>query len=125
MSIPADRKYTRDHEWLLVDGATGRVGITEYAAQALGDVVYVDLPAVDDELAAGSPCGEIESTKSVSDLIAPATGRVTAVNADVVDAPESINADPWSAWLYELAIDEEGGLLSPDEYRELVEGQDA
>lgn len=126
MTIPTDRMYTRDHEWIRIDGTAAVVGITAYAAEALGDVVYVDLPEEASELIAGGPCGEIESTKSVSDLVAPATGRVTAVNAAVVDAPETVNADPYGAgWLYRLEIDEEGELLTPDEYRELTEGEGA
>jgi glycine cleavage system H protein len=125
VSIPTDRKYTRDHEWLLTDGATGRVGVTAYAADSLGDVVYVDLPDVGSQITAGEPCGEIESTKSVSDLVAPVSGQVTAVNADVVEAPESVSADPWSAWLYEVIFDDDSELITADEYREFVEGLDA
>lgn len=126
MSIPTDRKYTHDHEWLKIDGATGRVGLTDYAAQALGDVVYVDLPDVGAEITAGMQCGEIESTKSVSDLVAPASGRVSGTNADVIDAPERVNADPYGdGWLYEVEVKAEGDLLSPEEYRDLLESQDA
>jgi len=125
LSIPADRQYTRDHEWLRADGATARVGITEYAAEALGDIVYLDLPAVGTRISAGASCGEIESTKSVSDLIAPVTGTVTAHNDDVVAAPENVNADPWSAWLYEVSVEAEGDLLSADEYSAFVEGLEA
>lgn len=126
MEFPADLKFTRDHEWIRITGDTGVVGVTAYAADTLGDVVYVDIPAVGTDLAAGSPCGEIESTKSVSDLVAPVTGQVTAVNDAVVDAPEKVNSDPYGeGWLYEVRVAEEGELLSPEEYRALVEGQDA
>lgn len=126
MESPADLKFTRDHEWIRITGDTGVVGVTAYAADTLGDVVYVDIPAVGTDLAAGSPCGEIESTKSVSDLVAPVTGQVTAVNDAVVDAPEKVNSDPYGeGWLYEVRVAEEGELLSPEEYRALVEGQDA
>ena len=126
MEFPADLKYTRDHEWVRFDGETGVVGITEFAADALGDVVYVDLPEEGTELVAGASCGEIESTKSVSDLVAPVTGPVTGVNDAVVDAPEKVNADPFGeGWLYEVRVTDLGDLLGPEEYRALLGEQDA
>ena len=126
MEFPADLKYTRDNEWVRFDGETGVVGITEFAADALGDVVYVDLPEEGTELVAGASCGEIESTKSVSDLVAPVTGPVTGVNDAVVDAPEKVNADPYGeGWLYTVQVESADGLLDPDEYRALVEEQSA
>ena len=126
MEFPADLKYTRDHEWVRFDGETGVVGITEFAADALGDVVYVDLPEEGTELVAGASCGEIESTKSVSDLVAPVTGPVTGVNDAVVDAPEKVNADPYGeGWLYTVQVESADGLLDPGEDRALVEEQSA
>lgn len=126
MEFPADLSYTRDHEWVRITGDTGVVGITGFAADALGDVVYVDLPEEGTELVAGATCGEIESTKSVSDLVAPVSGQVTGVNDAVVDAPEKVNADPYGdGWLYEVRFDAPGDLLTPEEYRALVEEQDA
>lgn len=126
MEFPADLSYTRDHEWVRITGDTGVVGITGFAADALGDVVYVDLPEEGTELVAGATCGEIESTKSVSDLVAPVSGQVTGVNDAVVDAPEKVNADPYGdGWLYEVRVDAPGDLLTPEEYRALVEEQDA
>ncbi|MPV37679.1 glycine cleavage system protein GcvH [Georgenia subflava] len=127
MSYPEDRQYTADHEWIVVDGDTARVGITAYATEALGDVVYLDLPEVGSSVTAGQTCGEIESTKSVSDLIAPADGEVLAVNESAVDAPETVNADPYEdGWLYTLRVAElPEDLLDADAYAALVEGQGA
>lgn len=120
--IPDDRKYTRDHEWVVL-GSTARIGITEYAAEALGDVVFLDLPAVGQLLQAGSPFGEIESTKSISELIAPVDGRVVAVNAAVVDDPALVNVDPYGAgWLVEIAeVARPAELLDGPAYRQLIE----
>ena len=116
MSYPDDRQYTADHEWIAVDGDTARVGITAYAAEALGDVVYLDLPEVGATLTAGETCGEIESTKSVSDLIAPADGEVTSVNQEAVDAPETVNADPESGgWFAKVKVSD------PSQYEALMD----
>lgn len=104
MVAPHDRKYTSDHEWLLATENTLTVGITQYAADALGDVVYVDLPAVGTAVTAGSAAGEIESTKSVGELIAPVTGTVAEINQSVVDTPELINGDPYGeGWLIRIS----------------------
>ena len=107
--IPEQLRYTTDHEWVAeVDGDGGgavRVGITAFAQSALGDVVYVSLPAVGDTLTAGESCGEVESTKSVSDLFAPLSGQVTAVNTALDSAPELVNSAPYSdGWMYELTV---------------------
>jgi glycine cleavage system H protein len=127
VSYPDDRQYTADHEWIAVDGDTARVGITAYAAEALGDVVYLDLPEVGQTVTAGETCGEIESTKSVSDLIAPADGEVASVNQAAVDAPETVNADPYEqGWLYTLRVTElPQNLLDAAGYGALVEGHGA
>jgi glycine cleavage system H protein len=102
--VPSDLKYSAEHEWVRTgDGAAVRVGITDYAQQALGDVVYVSLPEVGATVTAGSACGEIESTKSVSDLNAPVSGTVTARNDDLDNTPELINSDPYGAgWIIEI-----------------------
>ncbi len=106
--FPEQLHYTTDHEWVAeLDGHAGavRIGITAFAQSALGDVVYVSLPAVGDTLTAGESCGEVESTKSVSDLFAPLSGTVTAVNTALDSAPELVNAAPYSdGWMYELAV---------------------
>ena len=123
MSHPVDRLYTADHEWIAVDGDVATVGITSYAAEALGDIVYVELPEVGRELAAGEACGEIESTKSVSDLVAPADGEVLGHNDAAVDAPETVGADPYGdGWLYRMRVGElPAGLLDAEAYAELTQ----
>ena len=115
-------KYTPEHEWLDIDGDIATVGITDYAAEKLGDVVFVELPDVDGTLASGTVVGEIESTKSVGELFAPVDGTVTAQNSDVVDDPSLVNSDPFGAgWLIKVRFDAlPDGLLSWDEYSALV-----
>jgi len=104
LEYPADLRYTGEHEWVRSGGdGTVRVGITSYAQAALGDVVYVSLPAVGDSVAAGDACGEVESTKSVSDVYAPLSGEVTEVNAALDSAPELVNADPYGeGWMFSM-----------------------
>ncbi|MFE0627472.1 glycine cleavage system protein GcvH [Streptomyces sp. NPDC058864] len=120
MSNPQQLRYSKEHEWVSAADADGvsSVGITEHAANALGDVVYVQLPAVGDTVAAGETCGELESTKSVSDLYAPVSGEVTEVNEDVVNDPSLVNSAAFEGgWLFKVKISEEpGDLLSADEY---------
>ena len=94
MSVPDELHYTAEHEWLAINGSTARIGITDYAQRALGDVVYVSVPVSGSRVTAGDPCGEVESTKSVSDIYSPADGEVTEVNADVDDDPGLVNSDP-------------------------------
>ena len=129
---PDDRRYTDQHEWVLVrpgDGGStvARVGITDHAQDALGDIVFVQLPEVGDRLGAGSPMGEVESTKSVSDVYAPLAGTVTAVNDALADTPETINADPYGeGWLVEIEVEGADGdptasLLDADAYSSLVD----
>ncbi|WP_326619030.1 glycine cleavage system protein GcvH [Streptomyces anulatus] len=119
MSNPQQLQYSKEHEWLsaLEDGVA-TIGITEYAANALGDVVYAQLPEVGDTVTAGETCGELESTKSVSDLYSPVTGEVTAANQDVVDDPSLVNSAPFEGgWLFKVRVAEEpADLLSADEY---------
>jgi glycine cleavage system H protein len=122
--VPDDLRYTADHEWaLLVDGKV-RVGITDYAQDALGDVVFVDLPAVGSHVQVGGPLGEVESTKSVSEIYAPVAGEVVAVNTALADAPELLNSDPYGAgWISEIAPADPGALdtlLDPARYEELI-----
>lgn len=126
MQIPDELYYTADHEWVSVDGSTIRVGVTDFAQDALGDVVYVGLPDIDTELAVGDAFGEIESTKSVSDVYAPVAGTVVAINEALADQPELINTDPYGeGWLCELDVGEQADLselLSATDYQALVEG---
>lgn len=116
-------KYSKDHEWVREEGdGTATIGVTDFAADQLGDVVYVDLPSVGEEIEAGTEMGEIESTKSVSDLFAPLSGEVTEVNEDVVESPEKVNDDPFGeAWLIKVKVtDIPDDLLSAEEYSELT-----
>ncbi|HYX97870.1 MAG TPA: glycine cleavage system protein GcvH [Geodermatophilus sp.] len=132
MTTPDDRRYTEQHEWALLqpgggEGAVVRVGITDHAQDALGDIVFVQLPEVGAEVAPGAPMGEVESTKSVSDVYAPVTGVVTAVNEALASAPQTINADPYGAgWLVEISVAGDGGdptaeLMDAAAYQALVE----
>ena len=126
MNVPAELRYSNDHEWVRVDGTTARIGITDYAQDALGDVVFVQLPQIGTVVGAGDTFGEVESTKSVSDVYAPISGTVVAVNDALADNPGLLNDDPYGdGWLctIEPSDDSElGALLSADGYRELVEG---
>lgn len=118
MALSTDLKYSAEHEWVAA-GDPATVGITHVAANALGDVVYVDLPEVGDTVTAGETCGEIESTKSVSDLYAPVSGEVVEINESAVDDTAIINSDPYGeGWLFKVAVTEEGPLLSAAEYGE-------
>lgn len=121
MANPTNLKYTEEHEWLLVDGDNATVGITAYAAEKLGDVVYVELPKVGASITAGTVVGEIESTKSVGELYAPVTGTVTEVNDAVVSSPELVNEDPFGAgWLIKVSFADVPALLDADAYTALT-----
>jgi glycine cleavage system H protein len=120
MATPDDRRYTDQHEWALVQGTEGaetvvRVGITDHAQDALGDIVFVQLPEVGAEVSPGNPIGEIESTKSVSDVYSPVTGVVAAVNEALTDAPETLNSDPYGGgWLVEIRVTGDGSDPTAD-----------
>ena len=121
MTDQSELKYTAEHEWVKVDGDTVTVGITDYAAEKLGDVVYVDLPAAGTAITAGTVVGEIESTKSVGELFAPVDGEVVESNQAVVDTPELVNSDPFGdGWLLKVSAASLPTLLSQDEYRALT-----
>jgi glycine cleavage system H protein len=124
MTIPDELRYTAEHEWVAINGSVASVGITDYAQQALGDVVYVSVPAPGTRVASGEPCGEVESTKSVSDIFAPVDGEVSEVNPDLEDDPALVNSDPYGAgWLMKIQLDDpdnESGLLTADEYSDLT-----
>ena len=123
--IPDDLRYTDAHEWVREgDDGVLRVGITDYAQAQLGDVVYVDLPAVGDAVTAGGPCGEVESTKSVSEIYAPVSGEVVAVNGALEGSPELVNSGPYDdGWMFEVRAEGEGrdGLLDAAAYRKLTD----
>jgi glycine cleavage system H protein len=129
MSIPDGLRFTPEHEWVSIEGTLTSIGITEYAAQQLGDVVYVSLPPVGTNVTAGEPCGEVESVKSVSDLYSPVDGEVTEVNGELEDDPSLVNAEPYSAgWMFRVRVAQDGNgdpalppdLLSAAEYEELT-----
>jgi glycine cleavage system H protein len=121
MSEPTERKYTKEHEWIDVEGDIATVGITAYAADKLGDVVFVDLPTVGSTVAEGRVVGEIESTKSVGELFAPVNGTVAEINDAVVATPELVNSDPFGAgWLIKVTFTELPELLTYAEYSALV-----
>jgi glycine cleavage system H protein len=121
MTQPADRKYTKEHEWVEVDGDLATVGITAYAADKLGDVVFVDLPKVGSTVSEGRVVGEIESTKSVGELFAPVNGTIAEINEAVVARPELVNSDPFGeGWLIRVTFTELPDLLTFAEYSALV-----
>jgi glycine cleavage system H protein len=126
MQIPDDLRYSTDHEWIRVDGSKVTIGITDYAQDALGDVVFVDLPEVGAAVEAAASISEVESTKSVSDIYAPVSGTIAEVNADLGDAPERLNEDPYGeGWICVIELTDPSqldALLSASDYRELVEG---
>jgi glycine cleavage system H protein len=125
VDFPQDLRYSTEHEWVAVEGVRARIGITDYAQDALGDVVYVDLPAVGLAVLAGSSCAEVESTKSVSEIYSPVSGVVVEVNSLLVDAPEHVNREPYgSGWIFAVELSDPAeldGLLDAAAYRQLVD----
>ena len=125
-TVPEELQYTAEHEWTAIEGSTATVGITDHAQNALGDVVYVSIPGPGTKVTAGEPCGEVESTKSVSDLYSPVDGEVTEVNPEIEENPGLINSDPYGAgWLFKVALPASDGelppgLLSAAEYEDLI-----
>jgi glycine cleavage system H protein len=126
MNLPDHLRYSSDHEWLKAEGARARIGITDYAQDSLGDVVFIQLPAVGDTVAAGETIGEVESTKSVSDVYAPVAGSVVAVNDALVDSPQLLNLDPYGdGWICEIELSDPrqvDAMLDADAYGKLIEG---
>lgn len=126
MHVPSELRYSTDHEWVRLDGSIATIGITDYAQDSLGDVVYVEIPKVGTKVGTGDRFGEVESTKSVSDVYAPLSGVVVKVNEAVASAPELLNTDPYGAgWLCEIELTDPSqvdALLDADAYRSLVAG---
>jgi glycine cleavage system H protein len=123
MAYPAEYRYTKEHEWISVEGTAGTVGITDYAQSSLGDIVFVELPKVGDPLEAGKIFGSVESVKAVSDLYSPVSGEVTAVNEELKDAPEKVNADANATWMLKLTLKDAAELeklLTADQYEKFV-----
>ncbi len=117
MEFPKELKYSESHEWVLFkEDGTAKIGLSDFAQDAMGDIVYVGLPLEGDELVAGEQFADVESVKAVSDIYAPVSGEVIAVNESLLDAPEAINNDPYSAWLVEVKVTDKGNLLNADEY---------
>lgn len=124
MSYPADLKYTKEHEWIRVEGDTGAIGITDFAQQQLGDVVYVELPDVGTTLTAGQVFGTIESVKAVSELFAPVSGEVVETNAGVKDRPDHVNSQPHDTWMVKVKLINSGelsGLMDSAAYEQLIQ----
>lgn len=124
MSYSADLKYTKEHEWIRVDGTTGTVGITDFAQQQLGDVVYVELPDVGATVTAGQVFGTIESVKAVSELFAPVSGEVVETNAALKDRPDQVNSQPHEAWMVKIKLSNTGelsGLMDSAAYEQLIQ----
>lgn len=123
-AYPEDRQYTAEHEWVQITGNVARVGITHYAQEALGDIVFVTLPGDGDQVEAGQSCGEVESTKSVSEIYSPVSGTVVGLNDELDTAPELVNTDPYGAgWMFEVQLRDAElpeGLLSAQEYADLA-----
>ncbi|MCH7618119.1 MAG: glycine cleavage system protein GcvH [Chloroflexi bacterium] len=129
MVSPPELKYTKEHEWVRVEGDIGTIGITDYAQDQLGDIVFVELPAVGATISAAQKLGEIESVKAVSELFAPVSGEVTEANDGLADSPEAVNDDPYGdGWMVKMRLSaaaELDGLLSADEYEAFIEAEDA
>jgi glycine cleavage system H protein len=123
MAYPSDYKYTKEHEWVKVEGDTGTIGITDYAQNSLGDIVFVELPKIGAALEKGKTFGSVESVKAVSDIYAPVSGTVTAINEELTKSPEKINTDAHGSWIVKVKLTSPGdasGLLSAAEYEKFV-----
>ncbi|HVO80060.1 MAG TPA: glycine cleavage system protein GcvH [Terriglobales bacterium] len=123
MPYPTDYKYTKEHEWIKADGKNATIGITAYAQESLGDIVFVELPKIGSEITAGKSFGTVESVKAVSDLYAPASGTVTEVNGELATAPEKVNQDAHSAWMIKITLKNPGelsSLLSAADYEKFI-----
>ena len=117
MNFPKELKYTGSHEWVLIEDGAATVGISDFAQDALGDVVFINLPEEGDEVTAGEAFGDVESVKAVSDLISPVSGRVSAINEELLDAPEKLNEDPYEAWIIKVEdVEDTEDLMDAEAY---------
>jgi glycine cleavage system H protein len=124
MNIPEKLSYSKTHEWVLISGDTARIGMTDYAQDAMGSLVFVNLPEVGDDVAAGESFGDVESVKTVSDVNSPVSGKVSAVNEELLDAPEKINEAPYDAWMIEVTgLGKRDGLMDAAAYAAFVEAE--
>ena len=124
MLYPTDYRYSREHEWISVEGAIGSIGITDYAQKSLGDIVFVDVPKVGDPVTANATFGSVESVKAVSDLYSPVSGKITAVNEELKSAPDKINQDPFGTWIIKVELSDPsqvGALLEAAAYEAFIE----
>lgn len=121
MNHPKELRYAKTHEWVKLEGDKAVIGLSDYAQKELGDLVFVNLPEVGDTVDAGTPFGDVESVKAVSDINAPVTGTVTRINEEVLDSPELINSDPYGTWLIEVEpVEGEGALMGAEEYEACI-----
>jgi len=123
MAFPADLKYTKEHEWIKIEGSTGTIGITDYAQNSLGDIVFVELPKPGTEITVGKSFGTVESVKAVSDLFAPVSGTIAEVNPELANAPEKVNSDAHSAWMVKVTLkdpSQANALMSAADYEKFV-----
>ena len=117
MNVPSELKYTKDHEWLKMEGDVAVVGITDFAQNSLGDIVFINLPQEGDAVTAGESFGDVESVKAVSDVMSPVSGAISAVNSDLEDAPENLNSDPYGSWIIKVeGISDSGELMDAAAY---------
>ena len=116
MNFPAELKYSNDHEWVKFEGNIAVIGITDFAQDAMGDVVFINLPGEGDEVSVGDTFGDIESVKAVSDVCSPVSGTIVAVNEELADAPETLNKDPYGAWIIKVEVTEQGDLMDAEAY---------
>ena len=116
MNFPAELKYSNDHEWVKFEGDTAIIGISDFAQDALGDVVFINLPEVGDTVTAGESFGDVESVKAVSDVCSPVSGTIVAVNEELADAPETLNKDPYGAWIIKVEYTEQADLMDAEAY---------
>ena len=116
MNFPAELKYSNDHEWVKFEGNIAVIGITDFAQDAMGDVVFINLPGEGDEVTVGDTFGDIESVKAVSDVCSPVSGTIVAVNEELADAPETLNKDPYGAWIIKVEYTEQGDLMDAEAY---------
>ena len=122
MNIPKNLMYTKSHEWVEIDGDKVKVGLTEHASEMLGDIVFINLPDVGEDVEKEENLGDVESVKAVSEIVSPATGKVSAVNEEVIDNPGSVNGDPYGMWLLEIEdVSDERELLDAEAYEKLLE----
>ena len=126
MNYPANLQYSKTHEWVRMEGSVAFIGISDFAQDALGDVVFINLPEVGDAVVAGEAFGDVESVKTVSDLVSPVSGNICAVNEDLIDAPEKLNSDPYGAWIIQVEdISAQEELLTAEEYETFCQSEEA